>query len=284
MDKAKKSLLALTLFVSTSISSVFAGSIPAGAIVDDYIGGTGNHGATGQDVFGSGYDTKWMQVKRTKDSDGNSFLNVFVNSEFVSKNKAGGINYGDLFLMDGSNYQTPDSCVVAGEAKVGCRDTLHSSDNQWQYAFDLGYARTKSNKKLDYDHRRNGVLREIPASNYANSFITTENYGSGGYSRSNQIVLVKNLNTIRGSGKWWVDTSDNILAMSFNITNTSLASASQIALRWAMTCANDIIEGKVSLASAKPTPVSEPSTLFLMFAAFAGLVVRQKKQSQRIPS
>lgn len=278
MDKAKKFLFVLTLLVSSSISSVFAGSIPADALVDNYIGGTGYHSATYQDVFGSGYDTKWMQVKRSQDDDGNSFLDVFINSDFVSKNKKGGINYGDLFLMDGNNYQTPDSCVVAGETKVGCRDSLHSSDNQWQYAFDLGYARTQSNKKLDYDHRRDGVLREIPTNNYANSFITTENYGSGGYSRSNQIVLVKNLNTVRGTGKWWVDTSDNILAMSFNITNTTLASASQIALRWAMTCANDIIEGKVSLASTQPpTSVPEPSSILLMLGAFAGLYIRQKK-------
>jgi len=280
MDKVKKSFVALTLFVSSSVSTVFAGSIPAGALVDNYIGGTGYHGSTSQDVFGSGYDTKWMQVKRTQDSDGNSFLDVFINSTFVSKNKAGGINFGDLFLMDGSNYQTPDNCTIDGEIKVGCTDTLHSSDNKWQYAFDLGGARTKSNDKLDYDDRRDGKLREIPSTNYDNSFITSDNYYSGGYSRSNQIVLVKNLNTVRGYGKWWVDTSDNILAMSFNITNTSLASASQIALRWAMTCSNDIIEGTVNLASAKPTAVPEPSTLFLMFAAFAGLAIRQKQQKQ----
>ncbi len=278
MDKAKKSLFALTLLVSSSISSVFAGSIPADALMDNYIGGTGYHGATNQDVFGSGYDTKWMQVERNKDSAGDSWLNVFINTEFVGKNKRGGINYGDLFLMDGNNYQTADSCIVAGETKVGCRDSLHNSDNQWQYAFDLGGARSKSNNKLGYDDRRAGKLREIPSYNYANSFITTEQYGSGGYSRSNQIVLVKNLNTVQGSGEWWVDTSDNILAMSFNITNTTLASASQIALRWAMTCANDIIEGKVSLASTQPpTSVPEPSSILLMLGAFAGLYIRQKK-------
>ncbi len=65
---------------------------------------------------------------------------------------------------------------------------------------------------------------------------------------------------------------DKLLTYSFNLTDLGLSAEQgyDLGLRWTMTCANDVIEGGVTVAS-----VPEPGTITLFglgLLGFAGLV------------
>jgi hypothetical protein len=89
--------------------------------------------------------------------------------------------------------------------------------------------------------------------------------------------MVENAPTSVGSGKCTSDLGNDILTMIFDISNSSLMGVAQLALRWQMTCANDIIE--VVTNFKKSASVLKPSTLFLMLLSGFGLSAsRQKKE------
>ena len=82
-------------------------------------------------------------------------------------------------------------------------------------------------------------------------------------------------------------TKNNIgygaLSFTMDVSGTALATANQIAFRWAMTCANDIIEGLASVAPGggggggdNITAVPEPQTLMLLLLGMAGIAYRRK--------
>jgi len=287
MDKLKSITIAGLLFTVSSLSAVFAGTVTTERLQDNYIGAHYNDDVSG----GSHYDTNWMKVTRSyNETSGDSFLNVWINSNFVGYNSY--YNYGDLFLMtadgESGDYNRADECADKS-GKYGCNEDSYTADtNKWQYAFDLGSARQNT---LEDQSNNHGDLREINTSGdigYSSSDyqkqITTSSENSGYYGRKWQAIMVSNDASDIGDGTWSTSGENHLLDMSFNITGTSLATAHQLALRWAMTCANDIIEvvanldGSEKTHSGKPaTSVPEPSTLLLMLVAFTGLVSQRKK-------
>jgi len=287
MDKLKKITIASLLFTVSSLSTVFAGTVTTEQLQDDYIGAHYKDDVSG----GSNYDTNWMKITRSyNETSGDSFLNVWINSNFVGYDSY--YNYGDLFLMtadgESGDYNKADKCADKA-GKYGCNEDSYSAGtNKWQYAFDLGDTRQNT---LEDQNNNHGDLRKINTSGdigYSSSdyqkHITTSSENSGYYGRKWQAIKVSNNANDIGDGTWSTSGANNLLDMSFNITGTSLATAHQLALRWAMTCANDIIEVVANLESSekshsgKPTTsVPEPSTILLMIVAFAGLVNQRKK-------
>ncbi len=287
MNILKKISLVLVVLSASSLHSVNASSVSTGQLADNYVGADGRRISTtdySPNDTTAHYDTHWMQIERVINGD-DAMLNVTINSNFVSWNNDSGYSFGDLFMMDADNgnYTVADQCS-ATDTRVGCNEyteqtydtsrTIYSqqSTNNWQYAYDLGGARRSTYAS---NNTQSGDLRVIDQSHYEYSMSSTDR------NRDWQAIMVNDraVTTHGSGGTWNTNSASNLLMMSFDISGTVLASADQIALRWAMTCANDIIEVVANLKDNTPRPVPEPSTIMLMFAAMAGLLLRKKKIS-----
>jgi hypothetical protein len=274
---------------TTGYASTVATETLTSELYDNYIGADGNEVSSVDAYGGSGYDVNWMQVERTLAG----VLTVKVNSNFIS-NTSSGYRLGDLFIMDEANYTEAAACTGAGmSGKVGCNESSNSNvtspvvqtTNEWEYAFDLGGGRDTNG----LNKTGSGDLRDISGSgnvNYSDDVIDTSK--TGGH-RGWQIIMVENdPNAVEPTGglsnSWETTTNNNLLTMTFDISNTSLMDAAQLALRWQMTCANDIIEVVTNFTTSGggggggSTSVPEPSTFLLMLLAGFGLIsYRQKK-------
>lgn len=268
-----------------------AGVVTTGKLYDHYIGADAGTRSEVDAIPNSNYDTKWMKVSRDLSTKS---LTVKVKSNFVGYSS----NYklGDLFLMDGDNYNTADSCGIAGSTARGCSENSYTAGtNKWEYAFDLGLDLNNvnaTNSTSNYDET--GQLVKIntsgditsASSTYHKSVNSSSQLKDNNPGRSWQIVDVKTPGTMNAGtavgagGTWKTDTRSDkkFLTMTFDITGTSLMTTDQIALRWAMSCANDIIEVVTNFATP-PTSVPEPSTLLLMSLAGFGMFASRHKKS-----
>ncbi len=96
--------------------------------------------------------------------------------------------------------------------------------------------------------------------------------------------------TTVGTGQenaWTVDrqnTGSNFdnydkISFSFNVNGIdAFQSASQSAFSWAMSCANDVVEGLVNVN--RPTSVPEPTALLLMLFALGLIAKTRRKKAQ----
>jgi len=280
--------------VALSVLSVntFATDITGEVIMDNYIG-AGNS----NDVYGNEhvYDIDKMIVDRDI-VGGTTTLSIDIFTSFYNNNYeySGGYNrirLGDLFMSadDSLNGTDVTPWDPTGTGKFGTdrfTDSASASNTgtNWNYVYDLSGQR--KNVYSEY-----GQLKTDFGSNQVYS--STDWHGSS--ARTNQAVMLvdDNSDTKVGDQSRW-DLYHNVvsytkngidygkLSLSFDVTGTDLATANQIAFRWAMTCANDIIEGLASFDTQSPRPgdgttVPEPSTIILMLLAMAGLIYRKKE-------
>lgn len=273
----------------TSIASTVATETLTSELYDNYIGADGDQVSTTDAYGGSGYDVEWMTVDKSVSGQ----LTVKVKSNFIS-NTSSGYRLGDLFIMDEANYTEAAACTGSGmSGKVGCNESSNSgvtnpvvqTGNEWEYAFDLGGGRdTNGLNKTD-----SGDLRDISTGNvnYSDDVIDTSK--DGGH-RGWQIIMVENDPTAveptgGASNIWSTNTNTDILTMTFDISGTTLMDAAQLALRWQMTCANDIIEVVTNFTTTSPggsTSVPEPSTFLLMLLAGFGLFASKQKRDTKL--
>jgi hypothetical protein len=287
--KFSKFIAAVTFSV-LSINT-FATDISGEVIMDNYVG-AGNS----NDVYGNNhvYDIDKMIVDRDV-SGGVTTLSVDIFTSFYNNNYqySGGnsrIRLGDLFMSADDNLNGTDVSPwdPSGTGKFGTdrfTDTASASNTgtNWNYAYDLSGQR--KNVYSEY-----GQLKTDFGSNQVIS--STDWHGSS--ARTNQAVMLDDGNDTKvGDQSRW-DLYHNVvsytknginygkLSLSFDVTGTDLATANQIAFRWAMTCANDIIEGLADFSPNTPpggVTVPEPNTIILMLLAMAGLIYRKKVNS-----
>lgn len=254
---------------------------------DHYIGAYANQTSTSDymPTNNDNYNTHWMKVSRDLQAES---LTVQVNSNFIGYDSI--YKLGDLFLMDGNNYNEAASCIDSqGNVARGCDENSYSAgSNKWEYAFDLGFNLADSTKNSTSNYNTtSGQLRKIntagditSSSSAYHQSVNTASQLKGG--RSWQIVDVKSSSPTAGTGgSWSTNVASKLLTMTFNISGTSLMETDQIALRWAMSCANDIIEVVAKFGASKPdtSPVPEPSTLLLMLLAGVGLFASKQKKA-----
>ena len=247
----------------------FAGSAAAYPINDTYYGGK-DHGY-GDIVGGPVFDVQGASVAR---SGTQLTVNIYTNfaghaDEFLFPqytNRAAsklngrsmGIGYGDLFL---ASKWTPFG-----------NDPHHLQDNNvtgthWTYGFSIDGDRWT-------DAGGTGTLYALTgATNDANALLSND-FLSGATFRDGQEVGVDRASrTVQevGRGRWSVDQTagDRHLSFVFDIGDTALAGSDTIALHWAMSCANDTIEGERF--------VPEPTTLALLLPGLAAL--RRRKSA-----
>lgn len=268
----------IAMMASTmSFASTVSTQTLTSRLVDNYIGADGSSYSTTDAIGGSGYDVNWMTV----DKSVNGFLTVIVDSNFIS-NTSSGYKLGDLFIMDADNYQEAADCSGL-TGKVGCNESSSATTyntvkttNEWEFAFDLGGGRDTNGRSVS---NVSGKLRDIKNSGYVNYRSDLISTGKDGSHRGWQAIMVQNDPNAVGSGNWSTNASSNLLTMTFDIRGTSLMDAAQLALRWQMTCANDIIEVVTNFRTNNTTVVPEPSTMLLMLLAGFGLFASRKKQT-----
>lgn len=242
---------------------VFTASAMAYPINDTYYGGN-DHGY-GDIVGGPVFDVQGASISRngtkltvkvytTFAGHADEFLYPQYTQRAASRlnGVAMGIGYGDLFL--------------ASEWTPFGSDPHHLNDNNvtgthWTYGFSIDGNRWT-------DAGGTGTLYALTgASNDANALLSND-FLSGAIFRDGQEVGVDRASRsvqALGQGTWSVDSTagNRHLRFDFDVANTALAQGDSIALHWAMSCANDTIEGEQY--------VPEPGTLALLLPGLVAL-------------
>lgn len=305
--------------MSLSVMSINATTIPTttgGIIQDTYIGagysGDVKHGGHPDDTNNSNskYNINTMEVSRV-----DNLMTVVINSNFVGHN-SGDIQFGDLFMAandpgDNSNPWNPESLTGDRYSNNKPGEEASNTGTNWNYAYTLEnykqdnyWYNQKQSSNYENDRNDNSGQGRL-VSGFSNSDLVN----SASNNRTSQAVSLKRSKIRKDSywkkvnGQWdiasdytttnaydnthgdWTNwtTNDaaNTLTFSFDVSGTALATANQIAFRWAMTCANDIIEGLVHFKGADSTgggnPIPEPHTILLMLLGMAGIAYKRKQ-------
>lgn len=227
----------------------------ATTIVDNYVGAN-DHGYG--DVIGSSanFDVKSMDV-----SVSGTILTVSINTTFAGKGDNGlfsgytvggkGIGYGDLFLS--TSWNPYGLAPYTGDNA--------SNGTVWAYGFAL------DNRWMNENSAGTGTLYSLNSGNNASDTLFSNDFMTGATYRDGQEVAVDTQNgnvTAISNGSWSINTVNNTVNFTLDLTGTNLI-GSDIAVRWAMTCANDVIEGEVPA-------VPVPAAVWLFGSGLLGLV------------
>ncbi len=270
--------------LSLSCLSASAANIPATEITDNYIGAGYDYDVKGQNNH---WDIDRMVVTRT-----GTLMTVDIITSFYNDIGRSGIVLGDLFMSTeiGANG-TPWNPNNSGNNFENDRYSKRNNNTgtNWNYAYTID--NDDRDNIYGYGNKNNvgGSGDGKLVSGFSRNDLAISNRNQG--HRANQAVFLKNGNYnthyrsssnngwqnegyLETDGSWY-----GTISFSFDVAGTALASANQIAFRWAMSCANDIIEGLVSVDSPdNSTPVPEPQTLLLMLLGMAGIAYRKKQQ------
>jgi hypothetical protein len=105
---------------------------------------------------------------------------------------------------------------------------------------------------------------------------------NAGYDRNPELVTnnYTGQTNLDSNAKWHVNTVNDYISFSFNIGGLGLTDPSQLAFRWAMTCANDVISG-VAYAPGNNGQVPEPAAITLLLSGLFGLgFIRRRRCNQ----
>jgi len=250
-------------------SSISPTDFATQTISDNYIGA----GASG-DVYGSTrqYDVDKMTVKR----EGTTMTVDIFTSFWNDVNST--IKFGDLFMATGNGIDNPWNPYGSGSYQNDRSSDSYrnNSGTDWNYVYDLEGNRS----------RTSGIGRLKSGFNRSDLYTSSDEMGSNGH-RYDQAVRIKDRShqTTHDTSNWSIGSQEYFIAgtsyrnlrLTFDVAGTALASAHQIAFRWTMTCANDIIEGLVSVSPGDTTtPIPAPQTIALMLLGLAGLSLRKR--------
>ena len=247
--------------IATLSSLLGAACAHAAPVADTYVGGTvSGYG----DIVGhaSIFDVHGFDAARA-----GTRLHVQVDTNFagdagvypgLTNTAAGGgfgIGYGDVFL--GPEW-TP-----FGPAPY--LDDNHATGTRWTYAFSLDNRWSSTGGT--------GRLYRLDGSTNDENALLSDDFLSGGIYRRGQVVAVDRASStveMVGTGTWSVDGPNSRLLFDFDLAGTSLANDGSLALHWAMTCGNDVVEGVAQV----PTPLTAP---LLALGLLAGLRRRRAR-------
>jgi len=228
---------------------------------DNYWGADPSGDYANRDVIGNGFAIDHMEV------DINSYLlTVDIYTDYVNNLGKLGTELGDLFIS--TNGWNPNTAGNHYEYD----NYLSTPHTTWEYAIVLDNHNPANN----------------PSAGTAYLYTVDENrirlsddfFGSTGYTyREGQEVRYYDLLPLvdggeeriqnEGEGTWSIDAD----SLTFMINLPQDVDWSNLAFHWAMTCANDVIEG--------PAPVPEPATMFLLGSGLIGLAAIGRKKFRK---
>lgn len=251
------------------VALLVLGTTAQGAVVlqDTYYGGIDTYNNP-NDLIGpaSVFDIVSAVIDRV--GSGGNTLQVTINTNFAGKPgtaDADGTGYGALFLTPGVNAWHP-----TGTAPNYPEDTYQPGE--WQYAFTIPQVPNSSSGTGGLYLTSAGTIQ---LSNVFNDTVTYPFPGNNGYYfRQNQAVqFTPNYpNSPVANGTWTVGLSQLV----FDITDNHLL-GDNFALSWAITCANDVIQGQVS-------GVPEPATWVMMIFGFGMIGVSMRRRKNAVGS
>jgi hypothetical protein len=246
--------LALSLVGSSALASV--------VVVDNYWGGLNTYNPTNGDVIGTSvFDTQSASFSRTA---GGNTLQVTINTNYAGAPgtpAAEGTGYGALFLTPGAGSWHPSG--------IAPYTTDQYTPGEWKYAFTIPQVPGANSGSGGLYSTTDGT---VVMSNVNGSPFTYPNPGNPGYFfRQGQAVqFTPNSGAVSAAGGGWSIQPGKI---NFSIDDNH-ALGDSFSFSWAMTCANDVIQGQVS-------GVPEGSTWALMVVGFGGLgAVLRRRRSQ----
>ncbi|ALO33469.1 hypothetical protein CMT41_01110 [Colwellia sp. MT41] len=253
-------ILAVTALFSSA--NLFAADFFVNTTIDD---------ANNDAVGGWKYEIDKMDVKWA--SDGLITIDIYTN--FVDYNNE--YSTGSSWQYDSDWQWKSNGNIVLGDLLIG----TDGANSPFDYAFVLSDADRQRQKYWEKSHWDNtGTLTEISSTLTAKEFHNNSSSVQEGQVMAGDIVP--------GTGQqsaWSVDRQNtganydnyDVISFSFNVSGIdAFQNASQLAFSWAMSCANDIVAGVVSVN--RPTSVPEPATGLLMLLAFAFMAkIRSKK-------
>ncbi|WP_417316653.1 PEP-CTERM sorting domain-containing protein [Emcibacter sp.] len=244
-------------------------------IADTYVGSNTTGGQYGVDVL-YGQQNSLGIYGMTVDRDANDIMTVRIYTNTVnsvgSSHPGGNVYFGDLFMSVKSGSDTA-AWQPYGSGPAYSSDDFNDpgNDTTWEFAYDLNGARYSYGSSST-----SARLREIDdpsdsgsfdMASYRNHIYKVDDGESTDVSGSTNIV---NMNRTGFAGE-----GSNYLEFIFDVGNTALATANQIAFHWTSSLAKDVIEGVVDFDT--PPQVSEPAALSLLLAGLGGVAYRRRK-------
>lgn len=290
----------MRIFKSGTIAFAVAGLLSTGALADttvtiqdQYFGGLDTYSGSGPHITGTVSPAQYSgdsigngifnisQASFTRSTDGNT-LTVVITTAFAGYARTdAGTAYGALFITPGKNIWSPQGT----DSPTYATDTYQNGD--WKYALTLDPLTTSGNKSgltTGLYETGGGALNSltpgkgtIVSSNVNGDAITAPLAGNPGYYfRANQAVQFTPDGAPLHSGTVSVHTWQNgdpgpagYGTITFTINDHDLLGY-DFAFSWAMTCANDVIQGQVDIPPFT-RGVPEPSTWAMMILGFAGV-------------
>lgn len=233
----------LLLFAGAAVMAPGSSARASVTLLDTYKGGV-DHGY-GDVIENPGTHDFEISSAVIRRINGGNTLEVVINTTFAGKAGLDGVGYGSLFITPGASAWNPVGTAANGY--LADKFSLHPA-NYWTYAF------TTSGKLY------NTSDGTIVTSNVFGGHTSNSGAASGFIFRDDQPVdFTPGAAVVRALGTFTVGAG----TLTFDIFDGG-ALGGDFALSWAMTCANDIIQGQV-------TGVPELSTWAMMLIGFAGV-------------
>ena len=279
-------LLSILLTAAPTMVNAAPITIPNGALIDNYIG-AGDAEKGDRDIVGGSK----FQVSSLHASLSGEILTVRINTAFAGH--AGiypdltyndtGVGYGDLFLSSG---WTP-----TGDQPYTLDD--FSNGNTWAYAL----AMDETDRFTSGDGSGDATLYQLPAGYGRGDIRLSDDFisiGTGGYREGQEVAVNFSSTSIRlvdtVVAEWLVDSSNDFLEFTVDLSNTNLLDPGNdsLGLRWTMACANDAIEGQVSLLQSPIFSVQgnapAPGTIALTLLGSIGLLgIKRRRERSGSP-
>lgn len=219
---------------------------PISATINDQYWGSDNHGY-GDVIGGSFFDIAKLQVT----IDG-GMLSVKVYTNFKEGDSRGfGFGYGDLFISNNGWHPY-------GTAGEKYRNDNHTNGEDWEFVFDT------SEGKLYTGAFTTLLSDDLIPSGYVFRNGQEVMRGRGG-------LLVGAQAPIQYSSEMHNGSSINTINYQMSLASLGVGDGDALGFKWGMYCANDTIEGGVTLPLTPSGNVPEPAVLALLLPGLIAL-------------